>query len=397
MKLSSVQKLAITVGAAMLLVGGVGAVSYYYASRLVENDRLVERANGNIAAALKLVVSRQEAERTAKAYIVRPDSTTRAGLAVAQARAEDAVDVLTRGTEDNPRQFEAMQALARGVSENFGTFRAAVMLRDRAGADSARRVLTSDLSARTADSLSKLVSEIRDEELRVLAERTRLRSVNHASEQRIILVGMIVAFLLAGLALQPVRSPVATRLTAHLVRQQGSSGSGGEDGAAGGGDGAALRLEAVHALAASLSGARDTTTAASAIVAAAASLDAAVTAVVRPTGDGGLEVLAALPAAFVAVPRELEPTVRDVLRTGAAAVCGSRSARDQQWGSQPALDAAGGSGGALAAPLTGEGATLGVVLVVLAADDELDDSDVTFAATLGRLGGLAPVFRNPSP
>jgi hypothetical protein len=126
-------------------------------------------------------------------------------------------------------------------------------------------------------------------------------------------------------------------------------------------------------------------------------LDAAVTAVVRATDDGGLEVLAASPASFGAVPRELEPTVRDVLRTGQAAVAESRSVREQQWGAQPALDAAGGSGGALAAPLTRDGATIGAVLVVLAADDELDDSDVNYSATLGRLGGLATAFRIPSP
>jgi CHASE3 domain sensor protein len=219
MPLTPVQKLSVTVGAALVVLVGFGAASYYYTARLVASDGAVERTNIHMSAALTLVAARQDGERLTKAYVVRPDSLTRTALEVALARAEDALEVLTRGTEDNPRQSIAIQALASGVAESFGTFRTTLLLRDRAGADSARRQLSGDVSASTADSLMKMVTAIHDEELRILAEQTRLQSSHGASAQRAILLTMVLTLLLAGVALQPMRPNVATRITAHIVRE----------------------------------------------------------------------------------------------------------------------------------------------------------------------------------
>ncbi|MBI2408388.1 MAG: CHASE3 domain-containing protein [Gemmatimonadetes bacterium] len=226
MQLTPVQKYSISIGAALVVLGGFGAASYFYSSRLVAAERAVERANTNMTAAFRIVVSRQLGERLAKAYVVRPDSVTRGLLQTTQGAVEDALDTLRRGTEDNPRQFARVHALAEGAAQNFETFRSTVLVRDRAGADSARRILAAEVSTKAVDSLMNIVEAIREEELRVLGERTRLQAANSASAQRVILVGMVLAFLLAGVALQPVRAQVASRLTSRIVEEHLTGAAG---------------------------------------------------------------------------------------------------------------------------------------------------------------------------
>lgn len=224
MPLTPVQKLAMSVGASLVVLGGFGAASFYFASRLATADRAVERANANMSSAFRIVVARQEGEHITKAYVVRPDSQTHHALKGVQTQVEDALDAMRRGTEDNPRQYQRVQALAEGAARNFEVFRTTVRLRDRVGADSARKFLTAETTVRAADSLMSIVEQIREEELRVLGEQTLLQSAHSASAQRLILIGMVLAFLAAGLVLQPMRQAVAHRITTHIVREHASGG-----------------------------------------------------------------------------------------------------------------------------------------------------------------------------
>ena len=389
MPLTPVQKFAITIGAALAVLGLFGAASYYYASHLVAADRIVQRANANMAAALRVVVARADGERLAKAYIVRPDSATRRLLQGAQVQVEDALDVMRRGTEDNPREFERVRALASGAAQQFDAFRAAMLLRDRASADSARRALSSEPSAQVADSLMALVTQIREEELRVLGEQTRLQNAHSTSVQRVILAAMVLAFLLAGVALQPMRAHVATRLTTHIVRQH-ASGTGEPPADEAASARADLYLPALQRLSADLATASDPGSVAQALVRAAGPLQPAVVAVLRSAADGGAPLpLAASPPNFSGVLDELTAPVAAVVRTGEATVVASREARERQWGAQAALDSCGARGAVLLSPLVREGSTLGVLLIAHAAEHRFDEDELQFAATLGRFGGSA--------
>jgi len=219
MQLTSVQKLSMTIGAALIVLGIFGGMSYYFSSRLVASDRAVERANTNMSNAFRLVTGRQEAERLSKAYVVRPDTATRRLLQNAQSQVEDAIDAMARGTEDNPHQVRLMKELATRASDAFETFRATLLVRDRAGPAAARKMLSRALPSLEADTLMSLVAHFRTEELRVLAEQTRLQSAHSETAQRVILFGMILTFLLAAVALQPMRGDVSTRLTERIVRE----------------------------------------------------------------------------------------------------------------------------------------------------------------------------------
>ena len=395
MSLAPLQKLSITVGVVLVALGVVVGVSYYYASRRATADLIVERANANLSAAFRVVMARQDGERAAKAYVVRPDSVSRAALRDAQAQVEEAIDVMSRGTEDNPRQRGLLGRLASGAAASFETFRTTVLIRDRAGADSARRFLSSEPSATVSDSLMKVASLMRDEELRVLAEQTRQQTLFGATAQRLILIGMVFTLLLAGLALQPMRETVATRMTSHLAREQITDAEELAETAQIHAAVAAAQLTALHRVVAALDAARDAASGARAIADGATStLGAALAVVIVPDGAGGMTVLAASDGSFVDVSPALTRPVAEILRTGKAAMAESRGDREQRWGTIADFDDRGVRGSALFAPMVSKETVTGVLVIGHADDHVFGDDELTFTTTLGRLGGYDVASRS---
>jgi len=395
MQLTPVQKLSLTIGAVLTVLGIFGGMSYYFSSRLVKADRAVEQANANMSNAFRLVTGRQEAERLAKAYVVRPDTATRTLLQSTQSRVEDAIDAMARGTEDNPHQVKLMKELANRASASFDAFRTTLLVRDRAGPEAARRVLSRALPERT-DSLMAIVADFRTEELRVLAERTRLQSAHSENAQRIILVGMLLTFLLAAIALQPLREDVALRLTTHIVREHESAGDVLSD-AARRRAASVVQLRAICDLTDELARANNPAAIGHALaVAAVSALHPAFAAAVIPGAHGGLAVLGASDDRFAVVDTFVATPVIEVLRSGAPVMAESRQDREHRWEALDTLDALGATGSALFAPLTGVHAVAGVLMIVCAEDRCFGDDELRFVATLGRLGGTALASRPPA-
>ncbi len=395
MNLAPLQKLSITLSVLLVALGVVVGVSYYYASRRATADLTVERANANLSAAFRVVMARQDGERAAKAYVVRPDSVARAALRNAQSQVEDALDVMSRGTEDNPRQRNLLTLLAGGAAASFETFRSTVLIRDRAGADSARRFLSGEPSAAISDSLMRVASLMRDEELRVLAEQTRQQTLFGATAQRLILIGMVFTLLLAGLALQPMRETVSARITSHLAREQISDAEELAETARINAAVASAQLRALHRVVAALSNARDAASGARAITDTSAdTLGAALAVVLVADVAGGLRALASSGGPLASVSPALARPVAEVLRTGEAAMWESRAQREQRWGAIGDLDEHGARGSALLVPMV-HGETVTGVLVIGHADDHVfGDDELTFTTTLGRLGGQVVALRS---
>lgn len=397
MRLAPFQKLAVTVGAVLVVLGTIAGVTYYYASRRAAADQMVERHNANLSAAFRMLMARQDGERATKAYVVRPDSVSRAALRAAQAQVEEALDVLSRGTDDNPHQRGLLGLLASGAAASFETFRTTVLIRDHAGADSARRFLSGEPSATASDSLMKVASLMRDEELRVIAEQTRQQSAHGTNAQRLILFGMVLTFLLAGLALQPMRPAVATRMTSHFAREQITDAEELAETARIDAAVATAHLMALHRVVAALAAARDAVTSARAIAdAAVATLGATLAAVIVPEGTGSLTVFAAADGSIFEVSPALARPVAEILRTGTLASAESRGEREQRWGNLAAFDDHGARGSALFAPMASHGIVTGVLVIGYADDHVFGDDELTFTATLGRLGGPVVATRSPS-
>ena len=364
MRWTPLQRLSITSGAALTLLGLGGVVSFYYATRLTDSERIVARTNRNMAAASRIIAGTQDGERATKAYVVRGDSLALGVLHTAQASVEDAIDAMDEASEDNPRQRRLLESLASQVAASFTEFRTTITVRDHQGADSARNFLERGTPP-AIDSLMRIVDQMRDEELRVLAELARHQSSTGTTTLRIILLGTALTFLLAGLALQPARSSAAV-----------------------------MRLRALHRMVAAMAAARVPADGARALVdAATASLAATLAVVIVPDGAGGFTVLHASTPAPNGLSPDLAAPVAESLRTGTPAIATSRAARERQFGALPGLDSLGAPGAVLFLPLRLETTIKGVLVVAFAGDHGFDDDEMTFAATLGFLGGPALASR----
>jgi hypothetical protein len=208
---------------------------------------------------------------------------------------------------------------------------------------------------------------------------------------------MVFTLLLAGLALQPMRDTIAARMTSHLARDQITNAEELAETARLDAAVSGAHLQGLHRLVAALAESRDAASAGRAICGDAVSLlGAALAGVVVPGREGGLRVLAGSNDAFVEVRPALARPIAEVLRTGEAAMAESRSARTQHWGELDDLDALGARGSVLLAPMAWNGTTAGVLVIGHADDHVFGDNELSFAATLGRLGGHAVVSRSPA-
>ena len=93
---------------------------------------------------------------------------------------------------------------------------------------------------------------------------------------------------------------------------------------------------------------------------------------------------------------ELARPVADALRTGDTVMIESRAARELAYGTLAALDTRGAAGAVLFVPMTRDDAITGVFVAATAGDHTYGDDELSFAATIGRLGGPAVVARSLS-
>ena len=213
MAFTPVQKLSITTGAAMVLLSAVGLVSYLSTTQLVEAQDAVAHTNQVIVRLDRVLVRTTAAENAVRDYVERGDTATLATIDAAQGDVEYALDSLRAGTDDHPEQRRNVDELGPIVGALFRDVRNLVFVRKKFGHDSAARVMRRG-AERTGP--AHLITEMRGEEVRVLGERSRVMTESGKASRMFIVIGSLFAFVLALVALQPLRSSVERRLTRHL-------------------------------------------------------------------------------------------------------------------------------------------------------------------------------------
>jgi CHASE3 domain sensor protein len=212
-----VQKLSITSGAAMTLLGAVGLVAYLSTNQLVEAQRAAAHTNETINRLDRVLVQTIAAENAARAFVISGDASARALVDSAQGEVESALDSLRTATEDHPDQRRYLDSLGPVVGAEFRDIRQAIAVRLRVSRDSATRLLrTGPITRRQGP--ARILAAMRDEEVRVLGERTRVMAESGKASRLFIVAGSIFAFVLALVALQPLRESVGRRLTQRLTQ-----------------------------------------------------------------------------------------------------------------------------------------------------------------------------------
>jgi CHASE3 domain sensor protein len=212
-----VQKLSITTGAAMTLLGAVGLVAYLSTSQLVDAQNAAAHTNETINRLDRILVQTTAAENAVRAFVISGDASARAMVDSAQGEVESALDSLRVATEDHPDQRQLLDTLGPIVGTQFSHIRRAILVRLKVSRDSATALLRSGPMARR-QSPARIISAMRNEEVRVLGERTRSMAERGKSSRMFIIAGSLFAFLLALVALQPLRESVGRRLTQRLTQ-----------------------------------------------------------------------------------------------------------------------------------------------------------------------------------
>lgn len=214
MGFTPVQKLSITSGAAMALLGAVGVVSYVNTMQMVAAQQAAAHTNGVIASLDRIRVNTSAAENATRGFVATGRETMLAALDEAQSEVEYAIDSLRTATEDHPGQRRLLDSVGVAIGAHFRDMRQMVAVRKKAGRDSAAQLLGRTHAARPV--ATELLTEMREEETRVLGEKSRLMAESGASTRTFIIAGSIFSFVLALVALQPLRPSVEKRLTASL-------------------------------------------------------------------------------------------------------------------------------------------------------------------------------------
>lgn len=214
MGFTPVQKLGITSGAAMALLGAIGVVSYVSTMQMVGAQQAAAHTNGVIASLDRIRVNTSVAENATRGFVATGRDTMLAALDDAQSEVEFAIDSLRIATEDHPAQRRLLDSASEAIGGQFRDMREMVVVRQKVGRDSAAQMLGRTHAIRPV--AAELLAAMRDQEVRVLGEKSRLMAESGASTRTFIIVGSIFSFVLALVALQPLRPSVEKRLAESL-------------------------------------------------------------------------------------------------------------------------------------------------------------------------------------
>jgi CHASE3 domain sensor protein len=218
MAFSPVQKLSIGTGVSLIALSLAGLVGYTSLTQLIGGQQDVASTNRNIARIDRVIARTLDSENAERGFVYTGDSSYLEPLDAAQSDVEFALDSLRVATEDNPMQRLALDSLAPRLSDRFLEIRAAVTAQRRFGRDSARALVRRERPVRANAGVGSLTNRMRDEELRVLGDRTRTVNARGQTVGRVILLSVFLSLVLALVALQPLRPGVAERLQQRLAQ-----------------------------------------------------------------------------------------------------------------------------------------------------------------------------------
>jgi CHASE3 domain sensor protein len=394
MSFTPVQKLSIGTGAALGLLALVGLVSYLSITQLIGGARAVAGTNANIARLDRVISRTVDAENSQRGYVTTGDERYLEPINSAQSDVEFALDTLHAATEDNPEQRRNFDKLSPLVANRFREIRAAVALRQRLGLDTVVTLLRTQRQMR--DGAGILANQMRDQELRVLGERTRVMTDRGSTALNFILASSLIALGLAFIALQPLRPSVARRLTQRLSQvmlppipelQLTIS-----EEARHAGDRLVRLQQVIHALNGRGMSGLDVATAL--LTRGAPPLVASVGVVVRREAAGQYVVVRSLGdvvthlGAGAVVPSNLAGPMIAAEESQEPVVVESRADRARRFPTLGRFSESGTSDGAfVAVPLVAHGAAHGVLMLAFADNRLFSDDERAYLATLGRIGG----------
>ncbi len=396
MQFTSVQKLSIGTGAALGFLALMGFVSYVSIHQMIGGQRAVAATNQNISGLDAIVARTVDAENAERGYVTTGDEEYLEPINSALSDVEDAVQALMKATEDNPDQRRNLEQLAPMVSRRFKEIDAVNLTRKRSGLDPAKAMLKGQNAVRGRDGIGPLATKMREEELRVLGERTRAMTATGDTALDVILGASTLALVLALAALQPLRPSVERRITRRLSQALSAPLPDLQLTVSEAARHAGDRLVRLQQVIAALNGPVTKSGVAQALLARGAPPLVASLGLVVVGEPSSLTVLRALGDVVghlgvgSTVPSNLSAPLAEALRTREPVVVESRAERSSRYPDLARFSESGTSDGAfVVAPFVEAEGSNGALLLAFADNRVFSDDERAYLATLGRLGGQA--------
>jgi len=166
----------------------LGAIQYAVTRRLLEDNRWLARVNVIVQELDATVTLLTEAEAAARHYATTGGGSYLQSLEQATEEAQGHFQKLGELTSGSPAQQQMVSRLAPLMDQSFRVLRQAVELHRASGSASARKALLSAAGRNTLDDARALLGEIKGEELRLIAEKSKAAETGDRFTRWVILL-----------------------------------------------------------------------------------------------------------------------------------------------------------------------------------------------------------------
>src|SRR5271165_3573162 len=215
------RSLYLAFGAAILVLFGLGATSYWAVVKSVESDRWVRHTHEVLENLQHLSSAMDSVESSCRAYVLTGEESYVESWRVNRLGAQQEVAAISRLTGDNRLQHSRMPDLEALTAAQFHFGETVVNLRRDHGFGAAAEAIRTGAGQRIMDELQTLVRNMEYEELRLL-ERRNAEATRHVSQTKIVLcAGTLLGVLIAAGGIWTVRRNSAAAVVAEGALHEG--------------------------------------------------------------------------------------------------------------------------------------------------------------------------------
>jgi methyl-accepting chemotaxis protein len=192
-------KIGLGFALSLIILGMIGVIAYRNTNELIEDSRWVSRTQ-LVLEKLEVALSAiKDEESGSRAFVMADDERHLEQQRTAGARAQAALQEVRQLTAHNPTQQARLQALVPLIQAKTDFARGLIAMRRDKGYEAALTMFRTGEGKTTMDALRAAVTEIQDEQRRLLDKRNAQSEATAASSLSTIVWGTLLAFLLVGI------------------------------------------------------------------------------------------------------------------------------------------------------------------------------------------------------
>jgi methyl-accepting chemotaxis protein len=193
-------KIAVGFGIALTIFAIVGIVAYGSVTQQSEAADWVTHTREVQNQLTQVLSNLQDAETGQRGYVITGVESYLAPYANGIARVEETRKSLARLVSDNPRQQARVDALAPLIAQKLAELQQTIDVRKSRDFAAAQSIVSSDQGKKVMDAIRALLQEMNSEEDDLLKKRTVAAQTDARNAKSTIVLGTLVALVLAGLA-----------------------------------------------------------------------------------------------------------------------------------------------------------------------------------------------------